>query len=138
MKLTQPVLIQSFSDEFDLPTKDYNTPAEPKSVLRHSEDNEVLSAEKQTKYRSGVGKLMHLMRWSRPEIWNSVRELTVHMGRCNKQHMVAMKRTMKYLVRTPNRGWTIKPKRRWDGKDKNFLFKLSVLPDASYATCKKT
>ena len=52
--------------------------------------------------------------------------------------MTAMKRVMKYLVRTPNRGWTIRPKRRWDGKDKNFLFELIGLPDASYATCKKT
>ena len=47
LKLTQPVLIQSLSNEFDLPNKDYNTPAEPKSVLRHSEDEEVLSAERE-------------------------------------------------------------------------------------------
>ena len=31
-----------------------------------------LSPEKQTKYRSGVGKLLYLTKWSRPEIANSV------------------------------------------------------------------
>ena len=31
-----------------------------------------LSPEKQTKYRSGVGKLLYLTKWSRPKIANSV------------------------------------------------------------------
>ena len=71
-------------------------------VLQHSEEEEILGAAKQTKYRSGVGKLIHLMQWSRPEISNAVRELTMHMGRCNERHVKAMLRVMKYCVDTPN------------------------------------
>ena len=104
MKITQPVLLQSFEDEFQLPNQTYDTPAIPGQVLQQSEDSDVLGEEDQTKYRSGVGKLLHLMIWSRPEIWNAVRELTKHNGKCNSQHMKAMHRVMKYCVSAPNRG----------------------------------
>lgn len=33
MKLTQPVLIQSFADKFGLPTKEFTTPMAPGQVL---------------------------------------------------------------------------------------------------------
>lgn len=42
MKITQLVLIQSFKDEFDLPTKTYHTPAEPGQVLQYLEESDVL------------------------------------------------------------------------------------------------
>ena len=35
-----------------------------------------LSPEQQTKYCSGVGKLLYLTKWSQPDIANSVCELT--------------------------------------------------------------
>ena len=68
MQITQPVLLQSFKDEFELPDKAYNTPAEPGQVLEEALDDEVLGDEEQTQYRSGVGKLLYIMRWSKPEI----------------------------------------------------------------------
>ena len=138
LKFTQPVLIQSFTDEFNLPKRKYSTPAEQGQVLSASEEGDLLNPNMQHKYRSGVGKLIHLMRWSRPEIYNAVRELTMHMGKCNEFHFAAMIRVMKYCADTPNRGWLISPKRVWDGKDKNFEFILVGLPDASYASCKRT
>ena len=46
LKITQPVLLQSFNDEFDLPEDDYKIPAESKSTLRHSEDSECLDDKK--------------------------------------------------------------------------------------------
>ena len=33
VKFTQPVLLQSYEDEFQLPTNKYETPAEPSKVL---------------------------------------------------------------------------------------------------------
>ena len=56
LKLTQPVLLQSFIDESDLPNdKSYpSTPAEPGSILIKGDK---LSMSEQCKYRSGVGKL---------------------------------------------------------------------------------
>ena len=52
------------------------TAAEPGSVLSMDEDTEVMKESDQKTYRSGVGKLLHMMKWSRPEISNAVRELS--------------------------------------------------------------
>ena len=38
-----------------------------------------LSRDEQTKYHSGISKLLYLMKWSFPEIVNSVCELTRFM-----------------------------------------------------------
>ena len=75
VKLTQPVLLQSFTDEFEL-QRDHKVknPAIPGSVLHPTEGK--LSSDDMFTYRSGTGKLLHLMKWSRPEIGNSVRELS--------------------------------------------------------------
>jgi len=72
IKLTQPVLIQSFQDEFDLPKMDdeVTTPAIPGQILMKGEP---MSEEDQSKYRSGVGKLLHLVKKTRPEMLNAVR-----------------------------------------------------------------
>jgi hypothetical protein len=60
LKLAQPVLLQSFIDEFDLPNdKSYpSTPAEPGLVLMKGDK---LSMSEQRKYRSVVGKLFYLI-----------------------------------------------------------------------------
>ena len=42
---------------------------------------------------------------------------------------------MKYCTLTPKRGWRLKPKRSWNGKDKTFLFIILGRPDASYGSC---
>lgn len=75
--------------------------------------------EKQTKFKSEVGKLLHLMRWSRPDIRNIVRECSRRMTACNKNHMKSMLRCMKYCIDIKHRGWTIKPDRKWNGKDQD-------------------
>ena len=72
LKITQPVLVQSLRDEFEFenPNNCPETPAPASTHLMAS--GQSLSPEKQTKYRSGVGKLLYLTKWSRPEIANSV------------------------------------------------------------------
>ena len=105
--------------------------------MHESKEEEILSEDEQSKYRSGVGKLLHFMRWSRPEVWNAVRELTKHNGKCNETHMRAMKRVMAYCVSTPNRGWRISPQRKIKVGD-NIKLRVKGASDASYATCKKT
>ena len=138
MKLTQPVLLQSYVDEFELPTYEYETPGEPGKVLTKVEDGQGVCQSVQTKFRSGVGKLLHMMRWSRPEIWNAVREVSRRMSIANEDHMKAMLRVLKYCADTPKRGWTLKPTRKWNGKDYTFEFKIEGKSDANFATCKDT
>jgi hypothetical protein len=85
-------------------------PAKTGKVLVKGEDGSQLNAKDQTKYRSGVGKLLHMMRWSRPEIYNSVGELSRFMtsGTTNS-HVKAMRRVMEYCVQTSKWGITGKP-----------------------------
>ena len=81
--------------------------------------SQIVFYKDQKTYRSGVGKLLHMMRWSRPEILNSVRELSRFMSGASKAHLKAMLRLMKYVVCTPERGWFLNPQTRWNGKDDN-------------------
>ena len=131
MKLTQPVLIQSLRDEFDLPEDIIvSTPAVPGTVL--SKDVLDTTFEEQRNYHKGIGKLLHLLRWSRPKIQNSVRDLSRHMANASQKHIEAMKRVMVYLVQTTNRGILLQPTETWDG-DPNFNFTISGRADSDYA-----
>ena len=81
---------------------------------------------KQKKIRSGTGKLLHMMRWSRPDVLNAVRELSEHMKEANLVHCKAMHRVMEYVMRTPKRGLTLAPNGAWDGS-KDFEFAVKVM-----------
>ncbi len=133
LKLTQPVLLQSYTDEFELPACEFATPAVPGSVLKPVKNGKELSRSKQTKYRSGVGKLMHMMQYSRPEIYNSVRDLARHMTKAGEEHFEAMLRVMKYCACTADRGLVLKPDGIWDGNPDTFEFVISGQSDSDYA-----
>jgi len=61
--LMQPVLIQSFVDEFGLPNGDFlNTLKIPGDVLHHGKPEDAVGAADQRMYHSGTGKLIHLMK----------------------------------------------------------------------------
>eukprot|EP00957_Ditylum_brightwellii_P128242 9780668-Ditylum_brightwellii.AAC.1 len=76
MRLTQPILLQSYEDEFELDEHGLNphTPADTGSMLERIEGEPTLGKEEHGKYRMGVGKLLHMSRWIRPEIQNAVRK----------------------------------------------------------------
>ena len=140
VRLTQPVLLQSYEDEFELPPtgRSTNTPALAGSVLSPDvEDEEVVGKEMHSSYRTGVGKLLHVARWSIPETWNAVRELTRAVKGPSMMHYNAMLRLMRYSVDTPERGWLLKPTRTWDGKSK-IEFVISGRSDSDYAKCPAT
>jgi hypothetical protein len=133
MKLTQPVLLQSYVDEFDLPGGEVpKTPAVPGDVLQPCEKENQVTISDQRLFRKGVGKLLHMMRWSRPDILNAVRELSRFMSGPSIAHMKAMYRTMKYCVETPNRGLVLQPNESWDGSA-DFEFTVSGRADSDYA-----
>ena len=139
MQLSQPVLLQSFSDEFDLPKggKKENVPAIPGTMLVIEEDEPGLSEEEMTTYRSGVGKMLHMMRWSRPTILNAVRELSRWLQKCTKESTAAMLKVMKYCVDTPDRGLFLNPDTFWDGSQ-DFEFTITGKSDSEFARDKIT
>jgi hypothetical protein len=82
IRFVQTVLLQSSSDKFNLKEKCHNTPAIPGTVLKKpAEDRNVLNSEDQTILRSGIGKLMYHMKYSRTDIAQAVKDLARHMTR---------------------------------------------------------
>jgi hypothetical protein len=79
LKFTQPVLIKSFSDKFELPTQIYKTPSQAGSVLVVGKKNEALSPVMQKKYYSRTEKAVYAMKYSKPEMYNAVQDLSRHM-----------------------------------------------------------
>ncbi len=64
LRFTQPVLIQSLPNEFELPNGWYTTPATAGNVLTRCEEEEMIESQQQTTYQSGTGKLMYMMQYS--------------------------------------------------------------------------
>ena len=78
--LSQPDLIGKLLKEYKIDInrkRKKDTPAQGnKLVIRITEDNKKLNDKKQTKFRSGVGSLLYLLKHSRPDLSNSLRELS--------------------------------------------------------------
>ena len=130
IRLTQPVMLQSFEDEFDLPGGASPViPAPAGDKLVREEDT--VDDKSHAKYRSGVGKMLHMMKWSRPELLNRVRELSRYVSYPAKKHVDAMYKVMKYCLGTKNRGLTFKPTRKWNG-DPAFEFVIRGMSDANF------
>lgn len=126
--------MQSLHDEFDIPDGDTPvTPAAPGQALRKEEEKEQLNDNDQSACRSAVGKLSHIVRWSRPEVMNSVRETSKFMtGGAGSTAMKAAKRKMKCCIGAPERGFVVKPDATWDGHP-DFEFEISGSADSDHA-----
>ncbi len=48
--------------------------------------------QQQNAYQSGTTKLMHMMQYSQPEVYNCVRDQEIHMSCAEMNHMKAMLR----------------------------------------------
>jgi hypothetical protein len=134
IKLLQKVLVQSFNSEFDIESlKKFNTPATPGTVLKKPVEGDVLlTHENQTLYGSGMGKAMHMMQYSWPDIYQAVQDLARHMGSATKVHWDAMFRMMEYIRDIKERGLTLNPTQKWDGgNDHEFI--INGQSDSDYA-----
>jgi hypothetical protein len=65
------------------------TPGTPQKVLQSikPENEEYLKKEEMKKYQSGVGSLLYLLKHSRPELSNPIRELLKCMNGANYNPM---------------------------------------------------
>ena len=96
-------------DEFGAVEKKQVTLAEPNTVLRRPESGGILANKDQSKYQPGIGKMMHMMRWSRLDIYNATHDCARHVTLARKTHYNAMLSIMDYYVTTPERGFVRKP-----------------------------
>ena len=137
MKITQPVLVQSLQDDFDIPDKTpFHLPAPAGDEL--TSEGELLNEEEKKTHRSGVGKLLFLMRYSRPDILHAVRELSKWMSDgATVDHKKVMRQTMNYVIHTKNRGLHLKPS-MITGDPKIDYFIVKGRADSNYATNPET
>jgi hypothetical protein len=86
-----------------------------------------------------VGKLLHLSKWSRPDILNITRELSRHFMTATKAHKKAMRQVMAYCVDTKEKGVIIKPKGKWNEHPENDnFFEIVGVSDSDYAKDRET
>jgi len=78
----QPHLINCLIEKFGDEVKDkrvYTTPGTPRFKIAQPDcDSELLDKETQQRYCSGVGMLLYLTKYLRPDISNIIRELSKH------------------------------------------------------------
>ena len=132
------VLLQSLEDEFELPSRDPITPAASGTTLTGKGEPVSVDEATHRDYRKGVGKLIHLGKYTKSEILNAVRELSRFGSNPNPAHYKAMLRCMRYCVSTKEQGLLLKPTGRWDGKDKNYKFRIRGRSDSTFASCPET
>ena len=77
----------------------------PLSTLQEVDEDAELKEKAQTYYTSGERKLLHMMRWVRPDIYKKNKNASTAI------HVKAMHCVMKYCVSTSDRGWKLKPTR---------------------------
>ena len=120
----------------------YNTPASPGTgIVRPTEDDVKISSKDQTRYRSGVGMLLYLVKFSRPDISNAVRELSKANDGATMAHFKELLRCIKFVLDTKNRMLFYEVEKSWKVKDfSNFILKmrLTAFCDSDYAGDKET
>ena len=108
-----------------------------KAVELKAKDSEpVLGKEGHQRYRSGVGSLLYLLKHSRPELSNPIRELTRMMSAPTEFHNKEMNRVIRWVLDTPNIGLKMDPKIDLD-EDGKVIWKMSGICDATWGSSKE-
>jgi hypothetical protein len=100
--------------------------------MRPQEGDPRISIEDQSIYRSGVGMLLYLIKHSRPDLSNAVRELTKVLDGATPAHWKAMLRVIKYVFDTRHYALRLHPN-MIDGKAT-----IRGISDSEYAGDKDT
>ena len=135
--LYQPDLLRkmrkTFSEEVEK-MQVYSTPLPAGTKLaRPQEDDAMLDWQKQTRYRSGVGMLLYLVKLTRPDLCNPVRELSKMMDGANEGHYNMLMRVIKYTLDTEHKCLRFTPKFREDEG-----WELKVFCDSDFASDKNS
>ena len=79
--MTQPVLVQSITDEFGVMVEDApGTPVTERKILtKPLKKSDCVSLDQQTVFQKAVGKFIHLMKWTHTETANQSCELSPFM-----------------------------------------------------------
>ena len=131
----QPHLIKKLEEKFGnlvnhLPT--YNTPGTPGANISRNVEVKI-DEEKQRIYRSGVGLLLYLVKHTRPDIANSVRELSKVLDGASPAAYKELLRVIKYVLDTKDLALKIEPI-----TSKNNIWTLMAFSDSDFASDRET
>jgi hypothetical protein len=132
----QPHLLKKLRDKFWDMVKNmpqYATPGTPHQVIARKTEWKI-TPEEQATYRSGVGMLLFLIKHSRPDIANTVRELTKVLDGASPAAFKELKRVIKYVLDTENLALTIHPK----VENRKGKWSMVIYSDSDYATDPET
>ena len=131
----QPHLLKNLEKKFGTmvsPMQKFGTPGTPRGVIVKAQE-QTMSPQDQRLYRSGVGMLLYLVKHSRPDIANPVRELSKALDGVTPKAMHEMKRVIKYVLDTKELALRVKP--ILDIKDG---WSMVAFTDSDYATDPET
>jgi hypothetical protein len=79
----------------------YNTPGTPRfKIVFPENDDDIIEPNLQSRYRSGVGMLLYLIKYSWPDFWIDVRELSKFMNKARMGTYLEMLRVLKFVIDT--------------------------------------
>ena len=110
--LGQPHIIKALEMKFgDIlkNNKAYATPGTPGFTFVKPDFGSELNVDQQKMYRSGVGMLLYLLKHSRPDLSNPIRELSRGMDLAGLVHLKELKRVVKYAIDTKEKGLKMMP-----------------------------
>jgi hypothetical protein len=80
------------------------------TIVCPKEGDPLISSKQQKLLRSGVGMLLYLVKHSRPDISNAVRELFKVANGATEAHWKDMMRTINYVLNTSKKALLLFPK----------------------------
>ena len=111
--LGQPHMVKKIEKVFGEMTSSmmkYQTPGTPNhGLILAKEEKDKLDPERHSLFRTGTGMALYLIKHSRPDIANAVRELSKCISAPNAAAFKEMLRILKYIIDTKNYGLKVKP-----------------------------
>jgi hypothetical protein len=127
----QPHMIKKIAKTFDEEVEGmqkYGTPGTPgQGLTKPKEGDTLMESKMQSRYKSGVGMLLYLVKHSRPDIANAVRELTKCLVGASQAAYKEMLRVIKFVLDTRDYGLKLAPTRT------KFKWKLVAYSDSDWA-----
>ena len=109
------------------------TPGSRRFTARRLENPEdKVSSEEHETYRSGVGTLLYLTKYSRPDICNPVRELSKTMDAPVPVHLKEMNKVIRHVLSTRGHGM------KFELRKDIMKWALKALSDSDFASDKET
>ena len=131
--LGQPHIIRSLEKKFGHiveKMREYGTPGTPSYSSVKPDDDIKIEEAQQSNFRSGTGTLLYLVKHSRPDIANPVRELSKVMDGASAGQLKELYRVIKYVLDTKTYGLKFLP-------NYEDTWKMEAYCDSDYANDKE-